>query len=51
MGVGGSKADTNFTAAGLASSTAQAIGASANDDLTEVFRLSSIEGIIASMFR
>ena len=45
MGVGGSKADTNFTnPRGLASSAAQAIGASANDDLTEVFRLSSIEG-------
>ncbi len=45
MGVGGSKADTNFTEPrGLASSAAQAIGASANDDLTEVFRLSSIEG-------
>ena len=45
MGVGGSKQDTNFTEPrGLASSAAQAIGASANDDLTEVFRLSSIEG-------
>ena len=29
---------------GLASSSAQAIGSSAIDDLTEVFRLSSIEG-------
>ena len=45
MGVGGSKQDTTFTEPrGLASSAAQAIGASANDDLTEVFRLSSIEG-------
>ena len=45
MGVGGSKQDTNFTEPrGLASTAAQAIGASANDDLTEVFRLSSIEG-------
>ena len=45
MGVGGSKQDTTFTEPrGLASSAAQAVGASANDDLTEVFRLSSIEG-------
>ena len=45
MGVGGSKTDTNFTAPrGLASSSAQAVGSSAIDDLTEVFRLSSIEG-------
>ena len=45
MGVGGSKTDTNFTEPrGLASSSAQAIGSSAIDDLTEVFRLSSIEG-------
>ena len=45
MGVGGTKADTNFTAAkGLASSAAQAIGGIANDDLTEVFRLSSVDG-------
>ena len=45
MGVGGSKADTNFTAAkGLAASAASAVGASANDDLTEVFRLSSVDG-------
>ena len=45
MGVGGTKADTNFTAAkGLASSAAQAVGGIANDDLTEVFRLSSVDG-------
>ena len=45
MGVGGSKTDTNFTEPrGLASSSAQAVGSSAIDDLTEVFRLSSIEG-------
>ena len=45
MGVGGIKADTNFTAAkGLASSAAQAVGGIANDDLTEVFRLSSVDG-------
>ena len=45
MGVGGSKTDTNFTdPRGLASSSAQAIGSNAIDDLTEVFRLSSIEG-------
>ena len=45
MGVGGSKTDTNFTdPRGLASSSAQAIGGNTIDDLTEVFRLSSIEG-------
>ena len=45
MGVGGTKADTNFTPPkGLAASAASAVGASANDDLTEVFRLSSVDG-------
>ena len=45
MGVGGTKTDTTFfDPKGLAASPAQAIGGTANDDLTEVFRLSSVEG-------
>ena len=45
MAVGASKADAVFTAGrGLASSPAVAVGRAANDDLTDVFRLSSAEG-------
>ena len=45
MAVGVSKADAVFTAGrGLASTPAVAVGRAANDDLTDVFRLSSAEG-------
>ena len=45
MAVGASKADAVFTAGrGLASTPAVAVGRAANDDLTDVFRLSSAEG-------
>ena len=45
MAVGTSKADAVFTAGrGLASTPAVAVGRAANDDLTDVFRLSSADG-------
>ena len=51
MGVGRTKADTNFTAAKGLASSAQAIGGIANDDLTEVFRLQVLMVITVSMCR
>jgi len=45
MAVGANKADAVFTAGrGLASTPAVAVGRAANDDLTDVFRLSSADG-------